>query len=218
MVNKLNQTKLIFDTKTFVSYRSKWSKPGIPYLIKLRKRYKLEKLVSASGDQYETLKNCTKWVHSRWEHSGVNVPKKSDAISILDEARKGKRFRCVEYSIVLNACLTALGIKSRTINIMKKSIEMKKPCPGHVIVEAYLNDYGKWVMADGQSGSIPMLKGIPLNAVEYQTAIVNKEPLKIWGHENKAGKAYTKWIFPYLFYFRTWLDPKVLTLVPLGAK
>lgn len=220
--------RLIFDNRTYTRYNCKWSGYSDPYLGRLRKRYKLERLVPTDRDQYQTLKNCARWVHNRWKHSGLKVANKSDAISILDEAGKGGRFRCVEYSIVLRACLAALGIKARTLNIMKKSIETKKPGGGHVVVEAYLEKYNKWVLADAQYGTIPILNDMPLNAIELQSAIADKKPLKILGTTGKNEKAYIKWIFPYLFYFRTRLDyrepwrvdpkAKVLTLIPLGSK
>ena len=72
-----------------------------PYLNKLRTTYKLDELVAGKNGDYEKVQAVCHWVRSRWEHNGNNEPKKNDAISILQEAEQGKRFRCVEYSVVL---------------------------------------------------------------------------------------------------------------------
>lgn len=62
------------------------------------------------------------WVHHQWRHDGGNEPIKNDAISILEEARTGKNFRCVEYGTVVTACLNAVGLNSRVLGL-----KMSKP-------------------------------------------------------------------------------------------
>ena len=84
----------------------------------------------------------------------------------------GAGFLCVcrirpqfsENRLNLRSCLTSLGITSRNTGLTKKSIENRES-GGHVAVGAYLKNYKKLIMADGQWGAIPTLNGIPLNAV-----------------------------------------------------
>ena len=60
------------------------------------------------------------WVHKQWDHNGRNQPENIDAISILEEVKEGKNFRCVEYGIVATACLNAVRIKSKNARPQNK--------------------------------------------------------------------------------------------------
>lgn len=63
---------------------------------------------------------------------------------------------------------------------MIKNVETTKYGAGHVLLEVYLNDLKKWALLDGQWDAVPMINNIPLNAVEFQKAIVeNYEGLDI---------------------------------------
>ena len=77
-------------------------------LTQLRLEYKLDSLVKNCTSEFEKVTTIQSWVQSRWQHDGNNAPAISDARFILREAEKGKRFRCVEYSIVAGECLAAL--------------------------------------------------------------------------------------------------------------
>ena len=91
------------------SFPFAWEDPTDLYLMELRTRYNLEEIVSNSKSDLERVEKLCHWVHGLWKHNGRNMPKKSDPISIIEEAKTGKRFRCVEYSIVLSACLNSIG-------------------------------------------------------------------------------------------------------------
>jgi hypothetical protein len=175
------------------------------------------------------------WTHSRWRHNGWNQPEKSDAISILQEAEAGKNFRCVEYGIVLAAVLNSVGIPARILGLRTKDVETRKSGAGHVVTEAYLPDLRKWILLDGQTNKIPIMKGIPLNAVELNLAL-NNHPKQVqfsnvYGIcKGKTTRRYIDWIGQYLFYFNTSFDQSYdgekmkckgkssMMLVPLGAK
>ncbi len=55
------------------------------------------------------------WVSNLWQHHGSNQPEKNDPIYILEQVKKGERYRCVEYSIAVSGCLNADGIPSRIL-------------------------------------------------------------------------------------------------------
>jgi hypothetical protein len=203
------------------------SEPDTPYLTKLRTEYGLSNIVAGKKSDYEKVRAISKWVRSQWEHNGSNMPQKPDALSILEEAKQGKQFRCVEYSIVLAAALNSVGIPARQLSILTEDVETRESGAAHVVAEAYLADMKKWIMVDGQWDVIPTLKGKPLGAVEFQHALAaNAKGLGVDTFSGVQAKGYFEWVAPYLFYFITKFDNrygvtanrKELVLVPIGAK
>jgi transglutaminase-like putative cysteine protease len=155
------------------------------------------------------------------------MPEKPDPISILEEAKQGKRFRCVEYSAVLAAALNAVGVRARVLSLLTEDVETRESGAAHVVAEAYLADRKKWVMVDGQYDVVPTLKGKPLGAVEFQRALAKREKgLGVDTFSGMSAEGYFEWVAPYLFYFVTRFDGrygvatsrKELVLVPVGAK
>jgi len=201
------------------------------YLERLRSEYPVDSLIKNASTDMEKAVNILSWVHRQWKHDGWNEPVKNDALSILEEAKGGKNFRCVEYGIVSTACLNAVGLKSRVLALKTKAVETTKSGAGHVAAEVFLNDLQKWVFIDGQFDAIPVLDGVPLNAVEFQKAVVeNYDRLEIKSSISDK-KEYIKWVYPYLYYFDAKFDNRegiekrqliegksTLMLVPLGAK
>ncbi len=201
-------------------------------LIELRKSFQLDTLISEKNTDFENVMNIQSWVHSRWEHDGENTPEKNDPTYILEQAKKGERFRCVEYSIVTSACLKSLGFIVRGLWLKTRDVDVVNSGAGHVVNEVYLKDIGKWFFIDPQFDILVEKNGIPLNAVEFQEAIVNNEKIEIVNPSKEIlDNDYIKWVGPYLFYFTTSLNngaisnwdrvigtKKQLTLVPLGHK
>jgi hypothetical protein len=107
--------------------------PNEPNMVKLRKIYSLEELVSQAVDDYEQLRLILAWVQKRWEHHGDNTPSKSDPLTILKEVSEGKRFRCVEYAIVLAGCTRSLGMPSRRLALKRSDVETAESGAGHVV-------------------------------------------------------------------------------------
>jgi len=206
------------------SFVFRWSAPGDPYLTELRTRYNLDALIAGKPDDYARAQTITGWVHSLWRHDGAHEPKAKDPISIIEAARQGERFRCVEYSVVLAGALNSVGIPARTLGLKTADMQTRQSGAGHVVVEAYLPDLGKWVMLDGQWNALPERSGVPLSALECRRALAEELPgLKIAGG---AGSQYINWVRPYLFYLDVPFDNRVgvsdrsgqgLMLVPEGV-
>ncbi len=203
------------------------STPDDSYMTRLRSLYALDEVVKGKRSDYEKVRALSAWVRKRWEHNGSNEPQKQDPISILQEAAGGKRFRCVEYSVVLSAALNAVGIPARVLGLKTEDVETRESGAGHVVTEAYLADKEKWIMVDGQWDVIPTLKGQPLNAVELQEALSkNAKGLGVESLSGAKAEKYFAWVAPYLFYFDTRFDSRIegatharsLMLVPVGAK
>lgn len=200
--------------------------------IKLRSEYQLDSLVKDCKSDFEKVIKIQSWVQSRWKHDGNNVPEQNDALYILKEAEKGKKFRCVEYSIVARQCLASLGFKVRGLGLMTKDISDVKSGGGHAVNEVYLPDLSKWVFIDPQYDVMTSYQGIPLNAVELQNCIANNKDFELINPNKTISKQdYIKWIGPYLYYFTVTINgqdigmwdrivgnKKQLTLYPIGAE
>ena len=202
------------------------------YLQLLRSKFPIDSLIKDAKIDMDKAFKILNWVHRQWNHDGNNEPLKNDAISILEESKEGKNFRCVEYGIVSVACLNAVGLKARKLSLKTKDVETTQYGAGHVVAEVFLNDLKKWVLIDGQFDAMPVLNGIPLNAVEFQKAIgENYDQLEIKTSSDTPKEDYTNWIYPYLYNFDALFDNREgikdkqlidgkssLMLVPLGAK
>ena len=206
------------------------------YLRKLRNDYHLGEITRNATSDMEKIKIILNWVNGQWEHSGMNTPEKSDAISILNEAKQGKKFRCVEYGIVCAAALNSIGYKSRVIKLKTKDVETVLLGAGHVATDVFVPQYNKWVFADGQFNAIPFLGDQPLNAVEFQNAILNNfdhlEIANMNGHFDQTDKkGYVGFVGKHLFYLDVAFDNRNgvdellghngkyrLMLVPVGEK
>lgn len=225
--------QLTFDEESTGKYPIKYhSRENEPSKIELRKTFRLDSVVAGSKNDFEKVLKIQSWVQSQWKHDGDNVPEKADAMYILQEAQKGRRFRCVEYSLVASECLQSLGFITRGLGLMTRDINEVNYGAGHVLNEVYLNDLQKWVMIDPQYDVILTRNGIPLNAVELQSAIAAKEPVELINPNSTITKEeYLDWVGPYLYYFTTSLNKgpvsitdrllsrkKELTLVPKGAE
>jgi len=206
------------------------------FLRRLRNEYKLLTLVENCESELDKVRILTHWTSTQWKHTSSNRPSKNDALTILEEVRQGKQFRCVEYSYVLCAALNAVGLKSRVLALKTKDVETREYGAGHVVVETYLTDLDKWIMADGQFNVIPTRDKVPLNAVELQKALSNGEKFTFVDNKGtlkpKSSKKYQSFINEYLYYFDISFDNRTeydnerlkvkekvkLMLVPIGAK
>lgn len=234
--NGIEVEPISFDTESRASDISFWYEDDVnsPYMTELRSKYPIDSIANLETTSIGKVRRIASWVHGLWEHNGWNEPEKSDAISILEEVKNGKQFRCVEYGIVTAAALNSIGIKSRPLGLKTQDVETRKLGAGHVTMEAYLPDLQKWVMIDSQFDAIPHIGDTPLNAVELQEAITTGADVQFWsGDEGFSAGQYSAWIYPYLYYFDVKFDNREnvkgsdrktieghrsLMLVPKGAK
>jgi hypothetical protein len=207
------------------------------YLRELKNTYKLDILANSQERELDKILSILDWTSNQWEHNGSNNPSKQDALTILKEAREGKQFRCVEYGIVATSALNSIGIPARTIGLKTRDVEKVMRGAGHVVTEVFSREYDKWIFIDPQFNILPILNGKPLNGVEFQKEIYNKNVnLKLINKQGELNKTdfenYIKWVGKYLFYFDVLFDQSTLnstnfksinrmtklTLVPVGFK
>lgn len=115
-----------------------------PKLKELREREKLDDVVADSRTQFEMMVMLCDYVSKRWVWvSPIPQYPAWDAIEILDRIDKeGGGGMCIHFSIVLIQAFEAYGIQARLQN-----------CVGHEVVEAWSDDYGKWVFFDPMQDS-----------------------------------------------------------------
>lgn len=176
-----------------------------PKLKKLKDEYKLKEIVSSSETEFDKFLLLLDWVYRQWEHGPTETPTKSDALTILKEAKEGKHFRCVEYSIVLAQCLCALGYPARTVRLRKKGSSFGWG-KGHVVTEVYSNQYDKWVLLDGQTNAYWKKDGLPLNAAEVRRYWLEGREVKFVGQCDwdyvKLKSFWIKYFYHLRFYPR----------------
>jgi hypothetical protein len=206
------------------------------FLRELRNEYKLSELTQNNSADIDIVLSVLNWTHNQWKHNGSNEPSKTDALTILKEAKDGKTFRCVEYGIVLTSALQALNFKARVVGLKTADVETKKYGAGHVLAEVWMPQFDKWVLIDGQFNVMPILDNIPLNAVEFQQAISANKKYKLVDVNGEVSKLrtkmYTKFVLDYLYFIDARFDNRndpadqrvvhegksTLMLVPLGVK
>lgn len=139
----------------------------------------LKKYIVAHGfkpnekSEFEFALSGLAWVSSQWDHDGMNEPPKgARAIDILQLVHnKKEKFRCVEYGTVLTEVLQSYGFVTRKLALRSKDSAYGGFGQGHVAMEVWLNDLGKWIFLDGQFGTYLTLPGHrePLNYFEVFT-------------------------------------------------
>jgi len=196
--------------------------PETKELQDMRREFEIDAVVAGAKDDYERLCRLTRWVSTRWEHSSDQMASKSDPVTILREAQKGGRFICRDYAIVLAGVAKAYGMPARLLNLLPRDVETRSEA--HSVAEVWLEQFHKWVLADGQYGAIGELDGVPLNGIELQAAFAADRPVAA-----KVGAdilpEWKPFILRNAYYFKTGDNQRSyggktgrqLVLVPKGA-
>lgn len=145
-----------------------------PKSKKLRELYRLDTLIANKPTQLQKQMSAMNWVHNLWVHDPMNVCKSLDALSILKEVKAGKRFRCVEYAVVLSEVLSALGFPARAIELNKEGMSFGVG-KSHAVTEVWNDDYRKWIMLDPQNNAIWTKKDTILSAFDIHKYFVGKD-------------------------------------------
>lgn len=233
-----NRTEVFYDTINF-NQEIKFAFPDTLnnlHLRQLRVENNLFDIIKNFNNDKDKVLSVLNWTHQQWKHNGSNEPSKNDALTILKEAKEGKNFRCVEYGIVSANALQSLGYKARVLALKTKEVETTNSGAGHVLAEVWIPDFNKWALIDGQFNIMPVLNGIPLNAIEFQEAFATKKNYKLIDINGKVSKKrrnnYLSFIYQYLYHLDVKFDNRnvnkeeqlkykgktSLMLVPINAK
>lgn len=201
-------------------------------LKRLKENNRLEDLLDEHNCDFQNIMKVKCWVSSKWENDCKLFKAQAEKRPFPERSKTQDDHRGIEYSLILKACLRSLGFTVRTLFLEPGDLEEDEQRKKHVLLEAYLSDRKKWFFIDPNFDIVVQQNEVPLNAVEFQQALVHEEELEI-GNPLKllSSVEYLEWIGPYLFYFTTSLNKgggnicsrimgskKKLTLVPVGIK
>jgi len=165
------------DNPPFV--RSSYAFDYEPYsargLKTLRSRYALDDVVKGSRTEFDEILRLRDWVSAQWDHGFDNLKQwETTGLAYLQRAHKGECFTCAVYAFTLVEVLTAMGIPARSITLAKANTDfIRRPPPwnvGHVVTEAWSNQFHKWIVLDADSCAHFGKGGIPLSALEVRNA------------------------------------------------
>lgn len=151
------------------AYLHKFENIDSPYFSELRTKYHLDAVVTGQKTEVDRQLALLSWVHNRWPHTGLSEPSHEDALTILREVEAGKRYRCVEYSVVLTQVLQAMGYPARIVGLQADGVSFGIN-KGHVVTEAWNNELQKWIILDGQNNGTWRQDGSFLSAAEIRQA------------------------------------------------
>lgn len=201
----------VYDTETHGNALGfTYPSPNDPVLQQLRK----SAAITLADESSEIVKASIiiGYVHTLFTHDGNSVPSVNDPLTILTEAKAGKSFRCVEYSVLAHAIMWAYGISARIMNLKTSDVETREYGAGHVVLEFWSEDLQKWIMSDVQAGIFPESDWLLLSAFELGQAVHAGKKIEYSGVMNTRfdtdqpygdEPSYTDWIREYLYFYDT---------------
>jgi transglutaminase-like putative cysteine protease len=127
----------------YTSMPFEYEDPLHPRMVALRRKYKLDAVVSGSASETEQFVRLRDWVSRQWKYEppAVNYPA-WDA----DEILRRKYGFCVQYAVVLMQTAISLGHQARFFFGDNPGGSYEG---GHEVCEIWSNVYCKWVFMDG---------------------------------------------------------------------
>lgn len=177
-----------------------------PEYLRLRDKYALSQF-SGAGD-WEKIRRLLLWVNAHVTHAGdYDNSDPQDSLSLLDLAfDTGYGINCLAMSILLSECLLAVGVWARVVYMMPCEAE---DGDNHVVVEAFVAEWGKWVMVDPTYGSYCInSQGTVLNLCEIRECVGRDEKYSFSKNLCYNGEAVTdiedlkEYYAKNLFFFR----------------
>jgi hypothetical protein len=122
------------------------------------------------GDQLDLFLKLCDWTHGQWPTSIPDPYPLSNAVDILADIRSGKTGGfCGQYAYVLADVLKSMGFFSvRYVELWSSSGE------SHFVVEAWSDQFGKWMILDPAENIYYVLTGSgrPADALEVRSALL----------------------------------------------
>ncbi len=175
------------------SFSFEYENPKLPKLVEFRKKYNLDKIVAGAKTEFEKMLKLKTWVAKQWKWHLLKpnvdlMAWNADKILTPDSVGEKGGF-CADYAIVFMQALQSFGIPARFV-IMNYSV-----WGGHEIVEAWSNDYGKWVLLDPNFDTYfanPKTE-IPYNALELHEIFLKEYyPNEKIDRDNWSRKSFVK--------------------------
>ena len=127
----------------YTSMPFEYEDPLHPRLAALRRKYKLDAVVSGGASETEQLVRLRDWVSRQWKYQppAVNYPA-WDA----DEILRRKYGFCVQYAVVLMQTAISMGHQARFVFGENPGGSYEA---GHEVCEIWSNEHRKWIFLDG---------------------------------------------------------------------
>ena len=136
-------------------------------LREFRSRMKLDSVVGDARTEFEKMLRIKSWVAKQWEWHLLKPEEdiiRWDALAIMTPGADGKVSGgfCLHYAIVLMQALQSFGFPARVVSV-DYSV-----WGGHEVVEAWSNEFGKWIFLDANFDTyfVDKATGKPMNVLE----------------------------------------------------
>ncbi len=149
-----------------------WEDAASPRLASLRQIVPAK--AQGGGTPLERVKATSSWLASSWEHTNSRRAAQYapwDAETILfwgrvQSGHNGKRpvAMCVHYAAAFVSACQAVGIPARCAALT----DAFNGSNGHFVAEAWLDEFGKWVMVDPNADATFWKDGVPLSLPEIR--------------------------------------------------
>ncbi|PKK88063.1 MAG: hypothetical protein CVV64_20440 [Candidatus Wallbacteria bacterium HGW-Wallbacteria-1] len=147
--------------------------------LELRNKYGLCNIAGSGNDLSKTLE-LLRWVSENVRHDGeYDNHVAENSLDLLEYAfeKSDRGINCRALSTILTECLLAIGIPARIFYLMPLSPYERD---NHVVVGAYIESSGKWVMIDPTYNCYFMNEsGIVLSPWEARDSIANRSEIFI---------------------------------------
>ena len=129
----------------------------------LRRRWDLDAVVAAGGNDFERWVLLMHWARDRFPHLPNAAPPDAngfDAVALLDGYRGEGGYLCGTIAPLLVQAVTAVGGRARRVELRFT------PGDSHVVTEVWSDHFAKWVVLDPDYDVYFTVGGIPQHALE----------------------------------------------------
>ena len=184
----------------YTSIPFEYEKFDQPKLVELRKKYKLDQVVSGAKTELEKMILLRNWVSKQWQFEPPPAPYPAwDALEIL-QRREGF---CVQYAIVYMQAALSLGIQTRFVfGNCPQTFLAGGVVSGHEVTEFWSNEYGKWIMMDAHQDEffVDSRTAVPAGMLQLHQDLMNiyfpDAPMDYngtWFESERQSKVMRRW-------------------------
>ena len=181
---------LLWDRRPLSTVAASSEISDLPNMSRVVPEMHLDDLPSKGNAEYNNLLRVAKWVSAQWKSCDDGLA----GTKPLPELGAS----CGEHASVLAGAAQAFGMRARVVRLLPKDVERR--ADSHAMAEVWLDSFHKWAAADGRFGVVPQMDGVPLNAVELQSALASGQEVGC-GADALTCVRWSDWVLDYLFYF-----------------
>lgn len=157
------------------SFPFEYEDPTLPRLREFRQQMNLDSVVGDARTELEKMVRIKGWVARQWAWHLLRPEQdivEWDAPQIMTPGTDGTVDGgfCLHYAVVLMQALQSFGITARVVSVDYSL------WGGHEVVEAWSNQYGKWIFLDANFDTyfVDRATGVPLNVLDMHRLFVRE--------------------------------------------